>query len=111
MTLTHDREGSAFIAVPMAKSLDASNVQAFRLSIVPQLEQHDKVVLDLSNVEFIDSAGVGTLISCLRIVTERQGQLRLCGLNRTVRALFELMRMHRLFEVHPDRRSALSSLA
>jgi anti-sigma B factor antagonist len=111
MTLQHDLEGSAFIARPTEKNLDASNVKAFRAAIVPQLEQHDKVVLDLSNVEFIDSAGVGTLISCLRIVTERQGQLRLCGLNRAVRALFELMRMHRLFEVHPDRRSALSSLA
>jgi len=111
MTLTHDREGSAFIATPVEKSLNASNVQAFRLSIVPHLEQHDKIVLDLSHVEFIDSAGVGTLISCLRIVTERKGQLRLCGLNRAVRILFELMRMHRLFEVHPDRRSALSSLA
>jgi anti-sigma B factor antagonist len=111
MTLQHDLEESAFIALPTEKSLDASNVQAFRTAIVPQLEQHDKVVLDLSNVEFIDSAGVGTLISCLRIVTERQGQLRLCGLNRAVRALFELMRMHRLFEVHPDRQSALNSLA
>lgn len=111
MTLQHDLEGSAFIARLTEKSLDASNVQAFRTAIVPQLEQHDKIVLDLSNVEFIDSAGVGTLISCLRIVTERQGQLRLCGLNRAVRALFELMRMHRLFEVHPDRQSALSSLA
>jgi anti-sigma B factor antagonist len=111
MTLKHDLEGSAFIALPTAKSLDASNVQAFRNAIVPQLEQYDKVVLDLSNIEFIDSAGVGTLISCLRIVTERQGQLRLCGLNRAVQALFELMRMHRLFEVHPDRQSALRSLA
>jgi anti-sigma B factor antagonist len=111
MTLQHDLEGSAFIALPTEKSLDAGNVQAFRAAIVPQLEQYDKVVLDLSNVEFIDSAGVGTLISCLRIVTERKGQLRLCGLNRAVRALFELMRMHRLFEVHPDRQSALSSLS
>ncbi|MDP3518318.1 MAG: STAS domain-containing protein [Pseudohongiella sp.] len=111
MTLQQNLEGNALIASPVEKNLDASNVQAFRAAIVPQLEQHNRIVLDLSNVEFIDSAGVGTLISCLRIVTERKGQLRLCGLNRAVRALFELMRMNRLFEVHPDRQSALSSLS
>lgn len=111
MTLQQNLNGNTFVASPVEKSLDASNVQAFRAAIVPHLEQHKRIVLDLSNVEFIDSAGVGTLISCLRIVTEQQGQLRLCGLNRAVRALFELMRMHRLFEVHPDRQSALSSLS
>jgi len=111
MTLQQHLEGSALIASPLGKNLDASNVQTFRAAIIPKLEQHNRIVIDLSNVEFIDSAGVGTLISCLRIVTEREGQLRLCGLNRAVRVLFELMRMHRLFEVHPDRQSALSSLS
>lgn len=111
MTLQHDFQGSVFIALPTAKTLDASNVQAFRAAMIPHIEQHDKIILDLSAVEFIDSAGIGTLISCLRVVTERQAQLRLCGMNRAVRALFELMRMHRLFEVYSDRDSALSSLA
>lgn len=104
-------EGDVFIAIPTQKSLDASNVQAFRNAIMPQFEQHHRIVLDLGNIEFMDSAGIGTLISCLRVVSERQGQLRLCSLSRAVRALFELMRMHRLFEVHTDRRSALNSLA
>jgi len=111
MTLQQHLEDNTFIVWPVEKNLDASNVQAFRAAFVPKLEQHNRIVLDLSNVEFIDSAGVGTLISCLRIVTERQGQLRLCGLNRAVQALFELMRMHRLFEVHADRQSALTSLS
>lgn len=111
MSLTYAIEEGAFVAQLTEKSLDASNIKAFRAAITPQLEHYNKIVLDLNNVDFIDSAGIGTLVSCLRIVTEHQGQLRLCGLNRAVIALFELMRMHRIFEVHSDRQSALSSLS
>ncbi len=93
------------------KNIDASNATEFRAAMAPLIEQHARIVIDLGDVEFIDSAGIGTLISCLRACGERQGQLRLCRLNRPVQALFELMRMHRIFEVHDDPTAARESMA
>ncbi|TVQ37790.1 MAG: anti-sigma factor antagonist [Wenzhouxiangella sp.] len=99
------------VAKATTNSIDASNASAFRTAMRAVIENHDRIVIDLGDVEFIDSAGIGTLIACLRASGERQGQLRLCSLNRPVQALFELMRMHRIFEVHSDSISARASMA
>ena len=47
----------------------------------------------MSRLDFLDSAGVGALIACLRTVKEREGDFRLCALSRPVRTLFDLMRI------------------
>lgn len=98
--------GDVKVIHPVATSLDASNVARFREKVVPLLADSPRLVIDLDQIEFIDSAGIGALISCLRIAAEGRAQLVLCGLNRPVKALFDLMRMHRVFEIHPDRESA-----
>lgn len=111
MSIEHHFDSHCLLARARGKSLDASNIGEFRQAMTPLIEQHDRIILDLAAVEFVDSAGVGTLISCLRAISERRGELRLCGLNRPVQALFDLMRMHRIFEIHPDPQSARESLA
>ena len=111
MKIDQTTQDETLVIRPVIKSLDASNVQEFRDSMIPLLRQNAKVLVDLGHVAFIDSAGVGALISCLRVVSERQGRFSLCGLTRAVNALFDLMRMHRVFEVHADSNTALRSLA
>lgn len=90
-------------------NLDAGNVREFKEAMHAQVQGHSKVVLDLSGVKFIDSSGLGALIACLRGQHERRGDLRLCEMSRTVRALFELMRMHRVFSIHPTCDEAVRS--
>nr|WP_314899838.1 STAS domain-containing protein [uncultured Deefgea sp.] len=80
-------------------SLDASNADAFRKQIRPVLESSGKIALDMSALSFVDSSGLGALLSCLRFCTEQDGSFALYGLQRPVSALFELMRMHRVFQV------------
>jgi anti-sigma B factor antagonist len=111
MKIDQRTDGSVLVIQPVTKSLDASSVQDFRDAINPLLRQHDKILVDLGNITFVDSAGVGALISCLRVVSELKGRFAICGLTRAVSALFDLMRMHRVFEVHVDSASALRSLA
>jgi len=106
MNIENTMIGTVKVIHPVAPSLDASNVASFRAQIVPLLADSQRLVIDLDKIEFIDSAGIGALISCLRIAAEGKAQLVLCGLNRPVKALFELMRMHRVFEIHQDRESA-----
>jgi len=111
MPIQHQIEDQCLVVRATGKNIDAGNASEFRAAMAPLIEQHARIVIDLGDVEFIDSAGIGTLISCLRACGERQGQLRLCRLNRPVQALFELMRMHRIFEVHDDSAAARESMA
>ncbi|MCP9759257.1 anti-sigma factor antagonist [Aquitalea sp. S1-19] len=80
-------------------SLDASNADAFRKQIRPTLETSPIVAIDMSALQFVDSSGLGALLSCLRFCTGQSGHFAIYGLQRPVAALFELMRMHRVFGV------------
>lgn len=103
-------QDNAMVLYPTAGHLDAGNVKAFREAVAPVLKEHRCVVLDMAQLDFVDSAGVGALIACLRTAKENQGEFRLCNLSRPVRALFDLMRMHRVFDIHTDRAEALRSV-
>ena len=109
LKLTH--AGAVLIVAPSDRQLDAGNARRFRDAMGLILEKHRTVVLDLSSIEFIDSAGVGTLVSCLQAACRHQGHFRLCGLSRPVSALFDLMRMHCVFEIYNNRDEALLGLA
>ena len=87
------------VATIMVEELDASNAGDFRRDIAPVLEAHPRLVLDLSRLRFVDSSGLGAFISCLRKLHAAGGDLKLCGMSKPVRGIFELVRMHRVFDI------------
>jgi anti-sigma B factor antagonist len=91
------------------KILDARTSKDFRREIQRKLDTHKRVVLDLSALTFVDSSGLGTLLSCLRQVTGHGGDLKLCALTAQVRAVFQLVRMHRLFDIYNTREEAIQA--
>jgi anti-sigma B factor antagonist len=97
--------GVAVAAVPVDE-LDASNSGEFKRDIAPVLQSHTKLVLDLSQLRFVDSSGLGAMLSCLRQLGAKGGDLKLCGMSKQVRALFELVRMHRIFDIYSTREEA-----
>jgi anti-sigma B factor antagonist len=110
LELVSSTEGRDVLVIALrADNLDASNVRPFRDAMRELIEQRQRVVLDLSAVKFVDSSGLGALISSLRQLNQQQGDLRLCALNRSVTALFELMRMHRVFTILGSRDDAVRS--
>lgn len=111
MKLNLSQEPQWLVIQPEVTHLDASNVKAFGDAMTPILQEHTHILFDMAQLEFLDSAGIGALIACLRTAKEREGDFRVCGLNRPVRTLFDLMRLHRVFEIHTDRAEALRSLA
>ena len=82
------------------KTLDAHTCKDFRREVQPELDSHNWVVFDLARLTFVDSSGLGVLLSCLRQVRDRGGDLKLCSLTVQVRAVFQLVRMHRLFDIY-----------
>ena len=70
----------------------------------------DIVLIDLKQVTFMDSSGLGGLISAERIVRTANGKLFLCSINDQAKMLFELTKMNRLFEVFADREEFNNSI-
>jgi len=68
-----------------------------------------KIVLNLPNLVYVDSAGMGALVGILKAVREVGGMLRLSGLTTKVRVLLETAALDRVFEIYPDEASALLS--
>jgi anti-sigma B factor antagonist len=110
MELNGRLEGNNVLVLELLEdNLDASNVREFRDAAQSLMHEHARVVLDMTGVRFVDSSGLGALISCLRQTNGRKGDFRLCSMSRSVRALFELMRMDRVFQVHLTRTDAVAS--
>jgi len=100
--------GVTFIVV-RGDHLDASNADSFKAQTIPELGATPNIVLDLRELRFVDSSGMGVLLSCLRHVQGQGGDLRLCGLTPQVQMLFELVRMHRIFPIYKTREQAALS--
>ena len=66
-------------------------------------------VVDLRKVEFIDSSLLGALVVGLKSSTLRHGDLKVVGLQQPVRAMFELTRMHRIFDIYDTLEDALNN--
>jgi anti-sigma B factor antagonist len=67
------------------------------------------IVIDLSKVRFIDSSGLGALVSGFKNASAREGSLKLCSLQPQVRSMFELTRLHRVFEIFNNLDEVLKS--
>ena len=104
------RAGTAVVSFTV-DNLDAANVKSFRTAIESVATTHDTLLLDMGRLAFVDSSGLGALLSCLRTMKDKKGQLVLFGMTKPVRALFELVRMHRIFSIHTSREEALAELA
>lgn len=100
----------AVVVTLKSENLDAGNVASFKEAMRPLLEQQRIVLIDLAEVNFVDSSGLGALLSCLRAMNNKDGQLKLFAMNKRVQALFELVRMHRIFAIYNTREEALAAL-
>lgn len=68
-----------------------------------------KIVVDLTECEFIDSTFLGALVVSLKKITALGGDLRLVGFQPAVHSMFELTRMYRVFETFKDNLDAVNS--
>jgi anti-sigma B factor antagonist len=99
MQIPFERVGDVAVALVTVEELDASNAAEFKRDMAPLVDAQTKLVLDLSRLRFVDSSGLGAFISCLRKLNTKGGDLKLYGMSKQVRAVFELVRMHRVFDI------------
>ena len=105
------RQQGVAVVEPAMKRLDASVAPAFRQEVVKLVEGGDtKLVLDLAGVQFLDSSGLGAMVSILKALGNR-GTLVVCNVQGAVLSLFQLTRMDKVFAILPSRADAVARLA
>jgi anti-sigma B factor antagonist len=70
-----------------------------------------KILLNLSDVSYIDSSGIGELVSGFTTVTNQGGVLKLLGLTKRVKDLLQITKLYTVFEVFDDEAAAVRSFA
>ena len=68
-----------------------------------------KVLLNLGEVSYIDSSGIGELVSGFTTVTNSGGALKLLNLNKRVKDLLQITKLYTVFDVHEDEAGAIRS--
>ena len=70
-----------------------------------------KLLVNLSEVSYIDSSGIGEMVSSFTTITNHGGQLKLLGLSKRVKDLLQITKLYTVFEVFDDEASAVRSFA
>src|SRR6516164_5575815 len=87
-------EGSALLRKTIRDLLDAG---------------HTRILLNLGDVNYIDSSGIGELVSGFTAVRSREGELKLLNLTKKVHDLLQITKLFTVFEVYSDEGTAVGS--
>src|SRR4029077_6807899 len=98
------------VVVDVEGQLIVGNRQELKQKVLDELERGErKFLIDFSQTGYIDSSGLGVLVSLSKKIREQGGELRLANLNDDLRTLFELTKLDTLFQISDTRDRALSS--
>jgi len=111
MQMTTNQNGDVTV-VAVDDRLEADTVEEFRTSMHDLAEQGQvKVVLDFSNIAFVDSSGLGGLVSAVRKFRQHDGDIKLACITDNVRPLVEIVRLHRIFDIFDAVDEAVNSFS
>ncbi|KIT15669.1 STAS domain-containing protein [Jannaschia aquimarina] len=109
MELSEERHGDILLIKIHEDRIDAAAAVTFKDGVRSLIANHPgRVVLDLSQVEFLDSSGLGSLVAVMKMLGGRK--LEVAGSRDIVLRVLSLTKMDRVFVLHPDRDAALKGL-
>jgi anti-sigma B factor antagonist len=110
MEIEHRVEDGMLLVTLIERRLDARSAPVFREKLADFVHAgHHRIALDISQVEFIDSSGLGAIVSLLKRVAG-QGDVVICGARDTVLSMFKLTRLDKVFRIVGGPADALVAL-
>jgi anti-sigma B factor antagonist len=110
MGLRESRQGNGVVVVHVEGQLVITNRAELKDRLQDRLAAGDRrFVLDFSATPYIDSSGLGALVTIAKRVREEGGDIRLAGLNDDLRQLFELTKLDTLFSISATPDQALAA--
>jgi anti-sigma B factor antagonist len=111
MRIEQQNESGVAVLAIMDTRIDARVATEFKRRISDVIEGgSSRIALDLSKVEFVDSSGLGAIVTILKMVG-RNGELSIAGARDTVLDLFRLTRMDKVFNLYPTAQAAVAALS
>jgi anti-sigma B factor antagonist len=109
MSFAMTREGEILV-VDVGGQLIVGNRQELKQRVLDELERGERrFLIDFAQTGYIDSSGLGVLVSLSKKIREQGGELRLANLNEDLKTLFELTKLDTLFQIADSRERALES--
>jgi anti-sigma B factor antagonist len=110
MNLKIEEKNDIVVIRVKEERLDAHNSGDLKLEMNRLFgEGRKNILVDLEDVRFIDSSGLGALVSGFKNAISNQGNLKLASLQPQVKSMFELTRLHRVFEIFPSSTEAVDN--
>lgn len=107
MNIERSTVAEQFPVLRLTGELDLSSVPEVRRAIRALIDEGAvNFLINLTNLEFIDSSGLGVLVGGLARVREKQGEIKLVCANRRILRVFEMTRLTQLFEIYQDEQAA-----
>lgn len=111
MEIVQRAEGKVLVAKACDPRVDARMAADFKQQLLAMVEAgHPLIALDLSEVDFIDSSGLGAIVAVLKQLSGR-GHLVIAGAKPAVVNLFRLTRMDKVFRMFPGTADAVAALS
>lgn len=111
MNLETKKNGEVIFVKLLSQNIDATVSSEFKGRMVDLINQGNNFfLLNLSQVNFIDSSGLGAMISVLKVVTLNNGNIVLCELKTPVENLLKLTRMNNVFKICANEKEGLEFL-
>ena len=105
----HTREQDGAVVVQLAGELDSHESLKLRPLLLDLVSRKVvRILVNLSQLRFIDSAGIATLIECLQGTRGYGGRLHLCGMNQQILNVFEVARLDTVFQIFGNEAEALA---
>jgi anti-sigma B factor antagonist len=109
MSLQVTRQGDV-VVIEVDGQLIVGNRQELKQKVLEECEAGArKILVDFAKAGYIDSSGLGVLVSLAKRLRELGGDLRLANLNDDLQTLFELTKLDSLFQIADTRERALES--
>ncbi len=100
--LSSSVDGNTLNLTVSCQRLDAVTARDFKAEVEALWQpQVQKLVVDVGTVEFVDSSGIGALLSIYKKLPPESASIKLLQVHPTVQAVIELLRLHRIFEIQP----------
>ncbi len=110
MSFSLQKDKRGVVVVGVDGQLIVGNRQELKQKVLDALEAGGKkFVIDFTKTGYIDSSGLGVLVSLSKKIREQGGDLRLAGLNEDLQTLFELTKLDTLFAITKTPEEALAA--
>ncbi len=87
--------------------LDALNSEEIKKNMIEMVQGAEKIVLDLNKITFVDSSGLGVILTVFRSIKESSGNMVICSVHESVKVLFKLVRLSHMIQIFDNPKEAI----